>query len=120
VRSRFGIRAPSVDVAARTLSGGNQQRLVVGRELALATDLLVAENPTRGLDVSATVFVHDELMRLTRGETGPGIVLLSTDLDEVLALADRALVMVRGRLLPVAERHPTREQVGTLMLGGGR
>ena len=118
VRSRLGIRAPGVDTVARALSGGNQQRLVVGRELALASDLLVAENPTRGLDVAATAFVHAELRRLTRAEDGPGVVLVSTDLDEVLQLADRVLVMMRGRLIAVATQHPTREEVGALMLGG--
>jgi simple sugar transport system ATP-binding protein len=118
VRSRFGIRAPGVDTVARALSGGNQQRLVVGRELALASDLLVAENPTRGLDVAATAFVHAELRRLTRAERGPGVVLVSTDLDEVLKLADRMLVMTRGRLVAVPAKHPTREEIGRLMLGG--
>jgi simple sugar transport system ATP-binding protein len=118
VRSRFGIRAPGVDTVARALSGGNQQRLVVGRELALASDLLVAENPTRGLDVAATAFVHAELRRLTRAERGPGVVLVSTDLDEVLELADRMLVMTRGRLVAVPAKHPTREEIGRLMLGG--
>jgi simple sugar transport system ATP-binding protein len=118
IRSRFGIRAPGVDTPARRLSGGNQQRLVVGRELALATDLLVAENPTRGLDVGATAFVHDELRRLTRTGRAPGVVLVSTDLDEILGLADRVLVISRGRLAVLEGAHPTRETVGALMLGG--
>jgi len=78
----------------------------------------VAENPTRGLDVAATAFVHGELRRLTRTEGGPGVVLVSTDLDEVLELADRVLVMTRGRLIAVATQHPTREEIGALMLGG--
>jgi simple sugar transport system ATP-binding protein len=118
VRSRFGIRAPAVDTVARALSGGNQQRLVVGRELALASDLLVAENPTRGLDVAATAFVHAELRRLTRAEDGAGVVLVSTDLDEVFELADRMLVMARGRLVAAPTKHPTRGEIGRLMLGG--
>jgi len=119
VRSRFQIQAQGVDARAATLSGGNQQRLVVGRELGRATDLLVAENPTRGLDVAATAFVHEELLRLGSTETGPGVVLVSTDLDEVLALADRILVMARGRLLALDEEQRTREGIGALMLGGG-
>ena len=118
VRVRFGIVAPGVDTTAGALSGGNQQRLVVGRELLVATDLLVAENPTRGLDVSATAFVHDELKRVTDADTGPGVVLISSDLDEVLALSDRVLVMSRGRLHEIAEGARTREGVGALMLGG--
>ncbi len=118
VRVRFGIVAPGVDTTAGALSGGNQQRLVVGRELLVATDLLVAENPTRGLDVSATAFVHDELRRVTDVDTGPGVVLISSDLDEVLALSDRVLVLSRGRLHEVAEGARTREGVGAVMLGG--
>ena len=118
LRARFEILGPGVDVPGRTLSGGNQQRLVVGRELALARDLLVAESPTRGLDVRATAFVHSELGRLAEEDGGPGIVLISTDLDEVLALADRVVVMTRGRLVAPAGTHPTREEVGALMLGG--
>jgi ABC-type uncharacterized transport system ATPase subunit len=116
VHDRFGVVSPDVDVRARTLSGGNQQRLVVGRELLLATDLLVAENPARGLDVSATAFVHAELRRVTRMEGGPGVVLISNDLDEALVLSDRLFVMTRGRLVSVPEGQRTREGVGTLML----
>jgi simple sugar transport system ATP-binding protein len=123
VRRRFAVVAPDVNVQARTLSGGNQQRLVVGRELLVATDLLVAENPARGLDVAATAFVHDELRRVTRedpemSDEVPGVVLISNDLDEALALSDRLFVMTRGRLLPVLGEQRTREGVGALMLGG--
>jgi len=120
IRARFHVVAPDVGVPARSLSGGNQQRLVVGRELERGTDLIVAENPTRGLDVAATAFVRSELERLGRSASGPGVLLISTDLDEVLALADRVLVIARGRLLPVDESARTREGVGALMLGGTR
>jgi ABC-type uncharacterized transport system ATPase subunit len=119
VRSRFGMVASGSTVPANTLSGGNQQRLVVGRELLVARDLLVAENPTRGLDVAATAFVHAELRRVTQSPDGAGVVLISSDLGEVLALSDRVLVISRGRLVPVSERERTREGVGALMLGGG-
>jgi simple sugar transport system ATP-binding protein len=118
VRARFGIVASSASAPADTLSGGNQQRLVVGRELLVATDLLVAENPTRGLDVAAAAFVHAELRRLTSLAEGPGVVLVSSDLDEVLALSDRVLVISRGRLMPVPDDARTRAGVGALMLGG--
>lgn len=101
------------------LSGGNQQRLLVARELARAADLLVAENPTRGLDVAAAAFVHRELRRLARGTDPPGIVLISTDLDEVLTLADRVWVMVRGELRAVPPGDGTRESVGRAMLSAG-
>jgi len=119
LRVRYGIRAPSVHSVAGALSGGNQQRLVVAREISVASDLLVAENPTRGLDVAATRFVHDELRGLVaKGEEAPGVVLLSTDLDEILALSDRVLVIVRGRLFDVPDEQRNREGVGALMLGG--
>jgi len=119
VVSRFGVVSAGVDARAGSLSGGNQQRLVVGRELQRATDLLVAENPTRGLDVGATAFVHSEIERLARQEGGPALVLISTDLDEVLALSTRILVMTSGRLLEVPGDRRTREDVGALMLAGG-
>jgi simple sugar transport system ATP-binding protein len=115
---RFDVRAPGPYARASALSGGNQQRLVVARELEVASELVVAENPTRGLDVNAAAFVHQELRRLSGAEGGPGVVLISTDLDEVLALSDRVLVMVRGRLLPVPEGERTRAGVGRLMLSG--
>ena len=118
VLSRFGVVASGVDARAGTLSGGNQQRLVVGRELSRAGDLLVAENPTRGLDVAATAFVHGEIERLASARMGPGVVLISTDLDEILSLSSRVLVMARGRLLEVPEGGRTREGIGALMLGG--
>jgi general nucleoside transport system ATP-binding protein len=78
--------------------------------------LLVVENPNRGLDVGAAGFVHGELRRRREGR---GIVLLSTDLDEVLALSDRIVVMIRGTLVEVPEAERSREGVGLRMLGGG-
>jgi simple sugar transport system ATP-binding protein len=112
---RYRVQAISVQSRARTLSGGNQQRVVVGRELESGRDLLVAENPTRGLDIAATAFVHGELRRM-RALATVGIALVSTDLDEVLALADRVLVMVRGRLVAVPEADRSRLGVGRHML----
>jgi general nucleoside transport system ATP-binding protein len=110
----FSVRPPLPEARARALSGGNQQRVVVARELGRDPDLLVAENPTRGLDVRAAAFVHRRLRELS----GAGIVLISTDLDEVLRLSDRVFVMVRGRLLEVPAAARTREGVGRMMLGG--
>ena len=113
---RFDVKAGGPGVRAATLSGGNQQRVVVARELEMARDLLVAENPTRGLDVAAASFVHGELHGLARRNHPPGVVLVSTDLDEVLALSHRVFVMARGRLTPVPDDARTREGVGALML----
>lgn len=115
---RFGVRAPDTGSRARELSGGNQQRLVVARELHGEPDLLVAENPSRGLDVAGEAYVHRQLLRLRERSPAPGVVLISTDLDEILALSDRIFVMVRGRLTAVPDHRRTREDVGELMLGG--
>lgn len=117
---RFGIRAPGPSTPAAALSGGNQQRVVVARELGRHPDLLVAENPTRGLDVAGEAFVHRELLALRERPAPPGIVLISTDLDEVFRLADRIFVMVRGELQAVPPGRWSREGVGALMLSGAR
>jgi simple sugar transport system ATP-binding protein len=116
IRERYGVAAPSVETRAGALSGGNQQRVVVGRELAVGRDLLVAENPTRGLDVAAAAFVHEELRRLAA--RGVAIVLISTDLDEVLGLSDIVYALTRGRLHTVPAAARSREGVGALMLAG--
>lgn len=116
LRERYDVAATSVEVPAGILSGGNQQRVVVGREVEMAADLLVAENPTRGLDIAAAAFVHKALRRLCA--EGVAVVLVSTDLDEVLALSHRIFAMARGRLVPVPPASWTREGVGALMLGG--
>lgn len=114
----FSIRADGPGIRAGTLSGGNQQRVVLARELAGDPGFLVAENPTRGLDVAGESFVHGTLRRLRdRGDDPAGIVLISTDLDEVLALADRFFVMVRGRLVPIESGPGLRERMGARMLG---
>lgn len=122
LRTEFAVQAADTTVRAGALSGGNQQRLVVGRELSLATDLLVAENPTRGLDVVATDFVHRQMRDVViagpaTAEVAAAVVLISTDLDEVLALSDRLFVMVQGRLTEVPPDERTRAGVGALMLG---
>lgn len=113
---QYDVRVPGPGARARTLSGGNQQKVVVAREIARDPDLMIAENPTRGLDIAATRFVRGELARLKTRERAPGTVLISTDLDEVLELADRVLVLVRGELRIVPEDQRTREGVGALML----
>ncbi len=110
------VRAPGPEVPARTLSGGNQQKLVIARALAAKPALLVAENPTRGLDLAATAAVHAELRGAA--EAGAGVLFHSGDLDEVLELATRVVVMTGGRLV---EMRPGagREEVGRVMVGGG-
>ena len=114
VRLEYDVRAPGVSVAARTLSGGNQQKFVLGRELAARPDVLVVENPTRGLDVSATAAVHARLRAAADG--GIGVLVYSSDVEEVLAIADRVYVMHAGVLSPSSR---DRAAVSAAMLSGG-
>lgn len=117
VRSRYGVSLASLDAPMRSLSGGNQQKVILGRELAAERPLLILDQPTRGLDVSATEFVHHEIV--AQRDLGRAILLVSSDLDELLALSDRLLVLHRGRLvgtLSIAEA--SLERVGRMMLTG--
>jgi simple sugar transport system ATP-binding protein len=111
---RFDVRTSSMSAAARTLSGGNQQRLVLARELGGDPVLVVADQPTRGLDLRATAEVHARLRQARAG--GAAVVLHSADLDEILALADRIVVVAGGKLV---DAGMTRDAVGRAMLGVG-
>jgi simple sugar transport system ATP-binding protein len=112
----FGVKAAGPSAAAATLSGGNQQKLIIGRALALEPSVLVAENVTRGLDVQATRAVHDRLREAAA--RGLAVLVYSSDLDEVLALGTRVVVMHRGQLWE-APRGSSRETIGRMMLGAG-
>ncbi len=117
LREEYEIVSPSVATAARLLSGGNLQRLILAREMDLDPRLLVAVQPTRGLDVGAIEGVHHLL--LARRETGAATVMISEDLDEILALSDRVAVLYEGRLrgpFDVADVHS--QGIGLLMTGG--
>ncbi len=112
----FDIRTPSVQMAASTLSGGNQQKVIVAREFSRPISLLIASQPTRGLDVGSIEYIHRRLIE--KRDEGTAVLIVSPELDEVLALADRIAVMYRGRILdivPAAEA--TREGIGLLMAG---
>ena len=110
----FGVRPADPDLAAEALSGGNQQRLVIARELGDAPEVVIAENPTRGLDVAATAAMHRALLAMR--DQGAAVVLYSSDLDEVLELADRTIVMHEGR---ATETPVQREAIAVALLGGG-
>lgn len=110
--AQYAVRAQHVTMPAAALSGGNQQKLVLARELEGDPDALIVENPTRGLDIAATAAIHARL--LAARDAGCAIVLYSGDLDEVLQLADRVLVMYAGRCREMA---PARAAVGRAMLG---
>jgi ABC-type uncharacterized transport system ATPase subunit len=114
----FDVRTPSVDVLARALSGGNQQKLLVGREMSGDPVLLVAAHPTRGVDVGAQAAIWEHVREARR--QGLAVLLISADLDELIGLSDRIEVILRGRL--VAEFDPrtvTPEQLGSAMTGAG-
>jgi ABC-type uncharacterized transport system ATPase subunit len=116
---QFGIKIASVDTPVGTLSGGNLQKIVTARELAHNAPVLIAEQPTRGVDVGAIAFIHGELLR--ERERGHGILLVSAELSEILALADRILVMYEGRIVAEFARADADEAtLGLYMAGGTR
>jgi simple sugar transport system ATP-binding protein len=112
----YDIRAPSEQVTAGSLSGGNQQRVVVAREMSFEPGLLVASQPTRGVDVGAMEFIYNQLMQ-ARSE-GKAILLVSADLDEILSLSDTIGVMYRGKIVKTfTGGQATREEIGLYMTG---
>jgi ABC-type uncharacterized transport system ATPase subunit len=114
----FDVRTPSIRVLAGALSGGNQQKVVVARELGRDPDLLIAAQPTRGLDVGAIEFVHEQI--LSARDRGKAVLLVSLELEEVLSIADRILVIYEGRIVhEVRADEATDEMLGLYMTGGG-
>ena len=112
---QFDIRAASAASAAGTLSGGNAQKLVLARELSRALGLLVAVEPTRGLDIGSVEFVRRRILEARAG--GTAIVLVSSDLDEIVALADRIAVLYRGDVVGIVGPDVPRAQLGLMMAG---
>ncbi|MGH2616753.1 MAG: ATP-binding cassette domain-containing protein, partial [Thermomicrobiales bacterium] len=113
----FDVRAPAPETPAGALSGGNQQKLIIARELHREPDALLAVQPTRGLDVGAIEFVHKQLV--AERDKGRGVLLISFDLDEVMDLSDRLLVIYQGRIVgEFLSGAVTRTELGLLM--GGR
>lgn len=112
---RFDVRTPSAEHPAGKLSGGNQQKVVVARELYRNVDLLIASQPTRGVDVGSIEFIHEQLV--AERDAGKAVILISTELDEVLALADRIAVMYRGEIVGIVPPNTSREQLGKMMAG---
>jgi simple sugar transport system ATP-binding protein len=113
----YDIRATSIDMSVGTLSGGNQQKVIVARELGRDVTLLVANQPTRGLDVGSIEFVHNQIV--SARDHGTAVLICSTELDEIYALADRIVVMYEGKI--AGERPPSVsiEELGLLMAGAG-
>ena len=114
----YGVRTPGVDVPAFALSGGNQQKLVVGREMSGDPSLLVASHPTRGVDVGAQAQLWDHLREARR--SGLAVLLVSADLEELIGLSDTLVVMLRGRLVATLDPATTTpESLGSAMTGAG-
>jgi simple sugar transport system ATP-binding protein len=111
----FDIRTPSSSTPAGKLSGGNQQKVVLARELSREVDLLLVSQPTRGVDVGSIEFIHERLIQ--ERNRGKAVVLISTELDEVLALADRIAVMYRGQIVGIVDGSTDRAKLGQMMAG---
>jgi simple sugar transport system ATP-binding protein len=116
---RFDVRTSGVDVETKTLSGGNQQKVVLARELSAAPNLIIAAQPTRGLDVGATEFVENQL--LEQRSRGAAILYISTELEEIFNLSDRIAVIHRGQIMGVVRPDElTVEELGLMMAGTHR
>jgi simple sugar transport system ATP-binding protein len=114
--NNYDIKTPNVKIPVRSLSGGNQQKVVVAREISTSPPLMVAVQPTRGLDISATEFVHKLLVKLR--DEGKAILLVSADLDEILNLSDRILVMYNGEIVGAFYNKDINEkEIGYYMMG---
>ena len=113
--AEFDIRTQSAKDSASSLSGGNKQKVVLARELSRPVKLVVASQPTRGLDVGSIEFVHERI--IAERDSGRAVLLFSTELDEVSALADRIAVMYRGEFIAIVPANTSRENLGLLMAG---
>src|SRR5512136_826556 len=112
----FDIRTPSINTSAGSLSGGNQQKVIVARELSRPVKLLIASQPTRGLDVGSIEFIHQRIVEAR--DKGAAVLLISAELDEIMSLSDRIAVMYKGHILETLDAATaTREQLGLLMAG---
>ncbi|HEY5982918.1 MAG TPA: ABC transporter ATP-binding protein [Anaerolineales bacterium] len=112
----FDIRTPTAAVNVSTLSGGNQQKVIVAREFSRPIEVLIASQPTRGLDVGSIEYIHNRLIQ--KRDEGTAILVVSSELDEILALSDRIAVMYRGRIMEILEASKAdKEYLGLLMAG---
>jgi simple sugar transport system ATP-binding protein len=117
VMQEFDVRSGQGSLAlARSLSGGNQQKAIVGREIDIDPDLLIAVQPTRGLDVGAIEYIHKRIVE--QRDKGKAVLLVSLELDEILTLSDRIAVIYNGELIGIVEAQATNEQEIGLMMAG--
>ena len=113
---QFDVRTPSVYVNASALSGGNQQKVIIGREFSRPIQLLIASQPTRGLDVGSIEYIHNRIIE--KRDDGTAVLLVSSELDEIMALSDRIAVMYRGQIVEIVNAKSTsKEYLGLLMAG---
>lgn len=113
---QYDVRTPSIYVNASTLSGGNQQKVIVAREFSRPIHLLIASQPTRGLDVGSIEYIHTQIIK--KRDEGVGVLLVSSELDEILALSDRIAVMYKGRIMDIVDANKvSKEHLGLLMAG---
>jgi simple sugar transport system ATP-binding protein len=116
--SEYDVRGGGVGTLASSLSGGNQQKVVIAREISSDPKVLIAAQPTRGLDVGAIEFVHRRLVE--ERDKGRAILLISLELEEVRSLSDRALVIYEGQIAAELDPSASEEDFGVYMTGGGR
>ncbi|MCX8509980.1 MAG: heme ABC transporter ATP-binding protein, partial [Rhodobacteraceae bacterium] len=113
---RFDVRPPIPTLAAKNFSGGNQQKIILAREIERNPDLLLVGQPTRGVDIGAIEFIHKRIVALR--DAGKAVLLVSVELDEILSLSDRIAVMFDGRIMGERLPHETNErELGLLMAG---
>ena len=113
---QFDVRTPNGSVAASTLSGGNQQKVIVAREFSRSIQLLIASQPTRGLDVGSIEYIHNRIIE--KRDAGTAVLVVSSELDEIIALSDRIAVMYRGQIMEIVEASQASKQyLGLLMAG---
>ena len=114
--SDFDIKITGLNAPVRSMSGGNLQKIVLGRELSRNPKVLVVHNPTRGLDIGATEYIHRQLIK--QRDNGVGILLMSLDLDEILSISNRIGVIYEGKIVTIVEREKADvDQIGLLMGG---
>lgn len=114
--SDFDIRTPGINVPVKSMSGGNLQKVVLARELSRSPKVLIAHNPTRGLDIGATEYVHIQLIK--QKNSGVGVLLFSLDLDEILSISDRIAVIYEGRIMAVIDREDADVDHLGMLMGG--
>jgi simple sugar transport system ATP-binding protein len=113
----YDVKTPSIETQVESLSGGNQQKVIVAREFDRDVNLIIASQPTRGIDVGSIEYIHNRIVQERDG--GAAVLIISSELDEIMALSDRVLVMYQGKI--VGEFDPKKDsttEIGLAMLGG--